>query len=161
MNGRCYGLGAFAGEPEYGVDIPTTVTSANGQTWTIPSGPAGSAPWARQAALISDAYKQLGNAELAAVWWAEWGRRWTIYNRIQAGEDRSMVLRQFMADLLLAPARIAADLGNLILHAGDKVLKPVFETLGLIPWLIGGGVALALIIALKGQAPAVLKAVRG
>lgn len=142
------------------MDTPTTVQLANGSSYTIPTGDPGTWAWARQASLISVAYKQLGATQEAAAWSQEYDRRATIYNAIESGRDRAEVIQQFAADLLTAPVKILQQIGGAVLSVGGSVVKTATNTLALVPLLLIGGLAVLVIIAAKGQAPAVLAGVR-
>jgi len=142
------------------MDTPTTVELADGSTYTIPTGEPGSFTWARQANLVSVAYRQLGATEEAAAWAAEWDRRSEIYNRIQAGQDRAMVLAQFVKDLLTAPFKILQDIGGAVLTTGGSLVRTATSTLALVPVVLVAGVALLLILASKGQLGPTIREVR-
>jgi hypothetical protein len=132
------------------------VQLANGTAYTIPTGVPGTFAWARQAALISDAYAQLGADEIAATWWAEWQRRDTIRKAIEAGQDRAAIWQQFGRDLLTAPAKIFQDIGGAVITVGNVALGG----LRVLPLVAVGLVVALAAVAIRGQAPAVLKAVR-
>jgi len=140
---------------------PTTVQLANGSTYTIPTGDVGTWAWARQANLVSVAYRQLGATEESDAWAAESDRRAAVYNWIQSGRDQADVFRQFGADLLTAPVKILQDIGGAVLTVGGSVVKTGLGTLALLPVVIVGGVALLLILASKGQLAPTVRAIRG
>lgn len=143
------------------MDTPTTVELADGSSYTIPTGEPGSWAWARQANLVSVAYRQLGAVAEAATWATEYDRRAAIYNYIEEGADRNAVLLQFGKDLLTAPVKILQDIGGAVLSTGGSLVSTVTGTLALVPVLLVGGVALLLILASKGQLPSTVRAVRG
>jgi len=142
------------------MDTPTTVQLATGSSYTIPTGEWGSWAWARQANLISVAYKQLGQAALSQEWAKQYDARAEIYNRIQAGNDQAAVLLQFGKDLLTAPVKILQDIGGAVLSVGGSVVKTATTTLALLPIVVIGGVALLLILASKGTLGGTIEAAR-
>jgi len=142
------------------MDTPTTVQLANGSTYTIPTGALGSWAWARQANLISVAYRQLGRPDLAATWAAEYDRRAAVYNAIESGRDRADVLAQFGKDLLTAPIKILQDIGNAVVTVGGSVVKSATTTLALVPLVLLAGLGVLVILAAKGQLPRTIEAAR-
>lgn len=142
------------------METPTTVQLENGASYTIPTGEPGSWPWARQANLISVAYRQLGEGDLAAKWATEFDRRSAIYNGIQAGRDRAVVLAQFAQDLLTAPVKILQDIGGAVLTVGGSVVKTATTTLALLPIVVVGGLAALLILAKQGTLGSTIRSVR-
>lgn len=141
-------------------DTPTTVQLADGSSYVIPTGEVGTWPWARQANLVHVAYRQLGQTALADAWAAEFGRRAAIYNAIESGRDRAAVLLQFGADLLTAPVKILQQIGNAVLTVGGTVVKTATDTLSLAPLLIVSVIGILVILAVQGQVPATVRAVR-
>lgn len=119
---------------------PTLVVLKDGSTYSIPSGARGSYPWVRQASLISVAYGQIGDAENKAKWAKEHLRRNAIWNALQSGKDALSVVAQFGSDLLLAPVRIVADIGN----AAIKVGKTATDTFPAV--VMVAGVALVYLL---------------
>jgi hypothetical protein len=142
------------------VNTPTTVQLADGSSYTIPTGEPGSWAWARQANLISVAYRQLGQAELSATWAAEYDRRAAVYNAIEGGRDRAEVLAQFAEDLLTAPVKILQDVGGAVLSVGGSVVRTATTTLALVPVLLIAGLGVLVILAAKGQLPRTIEAAR-
>lgn len=140
------------------METPTTVQLANGSSYTIPTGDVGTWAWARQANLVSVAYRQLGETQASDTWAAEFDRRAAVYNAIESGRDRAEVLRQFGADLLTAPVKILQDIGGAVLSVGGSVVQTGLSTLSLLPLVVVGGVALLLILASKGQLAPTLRA---
>lgn len=120
------------------MDQPTTVKLADGTTYLIPAGPWGSFTWVRQANLISVAYRQIGSIGDAERWAVEWQRRTRIWENLQAGADQAAVIVQFGKDVLLAPVRIAQDVGTVALKTGGAVVNAATTTLTALPWLLVG-----------------------
>ena len=140
------------------MDTPTTVQLATGSSYTIPTGDVGTWAWARQANLVSVAYRQLGESALADTWAAEFDRRAAVFNAIESGRDRAEVLRQFGADLLTAPIKILADIGGAVITTGGSIVRTTTQTLALVPLVLVAGVAVLLILASKGQIPTTIRA---
>ena len=110
------------------MELPTTVRTNTGLTYTIaPPGPWGSFAWVRYASQIAIAYAQVENNSEEAKWQAEYQRRAAIWNALEAGKDRAEVLKQFGADLLTAPFRIAADIGTEALDLAKEAKDTAFK----------------------------------
>lgn len=118
-------------------DLPEVVRTADGNVYRIPpAGPWGSFSWARQASLVANAYRQLGNSGEAEKWADEWERRQAVWNALQRGADYAAVVAQFGADLLTAPFEIAIDVGSAAVQAAKWT-----------PYLvIGAAVILAVVV---------------
>lgn len=114
------------------MDVPTTVELSNGTVYTIPTGAWGTFAWVRQANLLAVAYRQVQNGEEAERWEREYDRRRAVWELLEAGRDQASVVAQFGKDLLLAPFRIAADIGREALDVAGKVKETGFGLLGIL-----------------------------
>lgn len=129
------------------MNLPTTVTTADGSTFTIPSGDYGTYPWVRQASLIAKAYRDIGDTGNAQKWGAEYQRRLAIWDALESGKDYAAVIAQFGADLLTAPIKIAADVGSAAIGVGSTAVA----TVKWIPLLVIGALVVLGIGFSKGS----------
>lgn len=128
---------------------PTTVQLANGSEYVIPSGDPGTFRWVRQAALIRDAYQDLGAKSDADKWDAEYQSRAAAWNAAEAAGDWASVVGQFVLDFLTAPVKIIADIGGGVLTIGRETLNRANEWAKALPWLVGGALVVLGIAAYK------------
>lgn len=126
---------------------PTTVQLADGTAYQIPSGDEGSYPWVRQAALIRDAYQQLGDGADAARWDQEYQQRNSAWNAAQLAGSWAAVLAQGAWDFILAPVRIVADLSGGVATIGQSALNLA----KVLPLVAIGLVVVAGIAAYRGD----------
>lgn len=115
---------------------PTTVTLRDGTSYIIPGGEPFTWAWARQASLIAVAYRQVGDTANAEIWDREYNRRATAYSMIEAGRDKAEVIAQFWKDLLVAPLRIAADIGNAVIDTAGRAADTVFDWAKALPVIL-------------------------
>ncbi len=121
-------LGAIEPEP------PTMVHLADGSEYTIEAGAPGTFRWVRQANLIAEAYRQMGQADRTTQWDREYQRRLSLWTFWGGVEDKAMIAAQAIKDFLLAPLRILQDIGGAVIEVGRTTLG----TVNWVPWLVVG-----------------------
>lgn len=129
------------------IEVPKVIKTGDGTVYEIPpAGAIGSYTWVRQAALVRNAYRQIGKTMEAAKWDAEYNKRRAFWDAIERGKDYAAVVAQFGLDFLAAPFRIVIDAAG----AAEKVGKGTLKLIDALPYILAGLLIVAGIGFFKG-----------